>query len=57
MATPSRLSPGPSSTHPEADPLGPWVRPPVIVGGGGGSGWFGVAVSMAASDDAAGFES
>jgi hypothetical protein len=54
MATPSRLSPGPSSTHPQAAPP---ARPRVFVGGGDGSGWFGGAVSMAASDDEAGFES
>lgn len=57
MATPSRLSPGPSSTHPQAAPLGPPVRSRVFVERGDGSGWFGGAVSMAASDDEAGFES
>jgi|LakMenEpi03Aug12_release.lakeMendotaPanAssembly.Ray.scaffolds.fasta_scaffold38371_3 hypothetical protein len=54
MATPARLSPGPSSTHPQAAPP---ARPRVFVGGGDGSGWFRILESMAASDDEAGFES
>jgi hypothetical protein len=57
MATPSRSSPGPSGTHPQAAPSGPPGRPRVFVERGDGSGWFGGAESMAASDDEAGFES
>jgi len=57
MATPSRLSPGPSSTHPQAAPSGPPGRPRVFVERGDGSGWIVILVSMAASDDEAGFES
>jgi hypothetical protein len=57
MATRSRFSPGLWSTHPEAAPLGPRVRPPVFVGCAGGCGRIGGVVSMVASDDAAGLES